>query len=176
MLFLYPRRLKAFNFDNFINSQNSFLWPEYFIDYFCVRLVFTFPPKDSTLQYKKCVHLWNNFPCIRTLITTIKSNILVGVAGLYTVLTHYKKLGEVGVDRSPPPLQYLNHNNALIFIFVEIWNKIKNKMALNNGTIFTSYHHCISMPGLFANFLVRGRDIFLRPPLPCLISGLGYNS
>ena len=30
-----PRRLKAFNFDNFDNSHNSFLWPEYFIDYFC---------------------------------------------------------------------------------------------------------------------------------------------
>ena len=27
-----PRRIKAFNFDN---SHNSFLWPEYFIDYFC---------------------------------------------------------------------------------------------------------------------------------------------
>ena len=32
-----------------------------------IRLVFTFPPKDSTLQCKKCVHLWNNFPCISTL-------------------------------------------------------------------------------------------------------------
>ena len=32
-----------------------------------IRLVFTFPPKDNTLQYKKCVHLWNNFPCISTL-------------------------------------------------------------------------------------------------------------
>ena len=29
-----------------------------------IRVVFTFPPKDSTLQYKKYVHLWNNFPCI----------------------------------------------------------------------------------------------------------------
>ena len=28
-----------------------------------ICLVFTFPTKDSTLQYKKCVHLWNNFPC-----------------------------------------------------------------------------------------------------------------
>ena len=36
-----------------------------------IRLVFTFPPKDSTLQYKKCVHLWNNFPCISTLGITI---------------------------------------------------------------------------------------------------------
>ena len=37
---------------------------------FVIRLVFTLPPKDSTLQtavYKKCVHLWNNFPCISTL-------------------------------------------------------------------------------------------------------------
>ena len=31
---------------------------------FDIRLVFPFPPRDSTLQYKKCVHLWNNFPCI----------------------------------------------------------------------------------------------------------------
>ena len=36
-----------------------------------IRLVFTFPPKDSTLQYKKCVHLWNNFPCISTLLEII---------------------------------------------------------------------------------------------------------
>ena len=32
-----------------------------------IRLVFTFPPKENTLQYKKCVHLWNNFPCFSTL-------------------------------------------------------------------------------------------------------------
>ena len=30
-----------------------------------IRLVFPFPPKYSTLQYKKCAHLWNNFPCIK---------------------------------------------------------------------------------------------------------------
>ena len=33
-----------------------------------IRLVFPFPPKDSTLQNKKCVYLWNNFPCIRTFL------------------------------------------------------------------------------------------------------------
>ena len=32
-----------------------------------IRFVFTFPPNDSTLQYKKCVNLLNNFPCISTL-------------------------------------------------------------------------------------------------------------
>ena len=54
---------KALNFDNFDNSLNSFLWPEYFIDYlrerwipcqgFDNRLVFTLPPRDSTLQLQK---------------------------------------------------------------------------------------------------------------------------
>ena len=33
-----------------------------------IRLVITFPPKDSTLQYKKCVHFLNNFLCISTLV------------------------------------------------------------------------------------------------------------
>ena len=32
-----------------------------------IRLVFTLPPRDSTLQYKKYVHFWNNFPCIKSL-------------------------------------------------------------------------------------------------------------
>ena len=26
-----------------------------------IRLVFTLPPRDSTLQYKRCVYFWNNF-------------------------------------------------------------------------------------------------------------------
>ena len=57
-----PRRRKAYNFDNFENSHNSFLWPEYYSceNGFHVRLsnpsVFTFPSKDSTPLYKKCVH------------------------------------------------------------------------------------------------------------------------
>ena len=34
---------------------------------FDIRLVFTLPPRDSTLQDKRCVHLWNNFPCIKSL-------------------------------------------------------------------------------------------------------------
>ena len=53
------------------------IWPKFFIDFFMwkmdpmsgfdIRLVFTLPPRDSTMQYKRCVHLWNNFPCIITL-------------------------------------------------------------------------------------------------------------
>ena len=44
-----------------------FLWKWIPCQAVTIRLVFTFPPKDSTLQYKKFVHLWNNFPCIITL-------------------------------------------------------------------------------------------------------------
>ena len=75
MFIKYPRRLIALNFDNFENSNNSFLWPEYFfmgkmdpMSGFDIRLVFTLPPRESTVQYKRCAHLWNNFPCISTLI------------------------------------------------------------------------------------------------------------
>ena len=38
---------------------------------FDIRLVLL-PPSDSTLQYKKCIHLWNNFPCIKSLVEMIK--------------------------------------------------------------------------------------------------------
>ena len=73
----YPRRIKTFNFDNFENlhivsyDQNFSSISFVKIDSMSgcdFRLVFTFPSKDSTLQYKKCVHLWNNFPCISTLL------------------------------------------------------------------------------------------------------------
>ena len=54
-----------------------------------IRLVSTLPPKDSTLQYKRCVHLWNNFPCIKTLTWTETWNrtqysILSGSPELYS--------------------------------------------------------------------------------------------
>ena len=66
-VYMYPWRIKALNFDNFDNSHNSFLWPEYFIDFLCekmdpmsgcdIRLVLTLTTRDSTIQYKKCVDL-----------------------------------------------------------------------------------------------------------------------
>ena len=41
-----------------------FMWKMDPISGFDIRLVFTLPPRDRTLQYKRCVHFWNNFPCI----------------------------------------------------------------------------------------------------------------
>ena len=44
-------------------------WSIYFLG-FDIRLVFTLPPRDSTLQYKRCVLFWNNFPCATSLLST----------------------------------------------------------------------------------------------------------
>ena len=44
-----------------------FMWKMGPMSGFDILPVFTLPPRDSTLQFKRCVHLWNNFPCIITL-------------------------------------------------------------------------------------------------------------
>ena len=44
-----------------------FMWKMDPISGFDIRLVFTLPPKDSKLQYKRCVHFWKNFPCLTIL-------------------------------------------------------------------------------------------------------------
>ena len=36
---LVSEEVKSIKFDNFDNSHNSFLWPEYFIDYLCERWI-----------------------------------------------------------------------------------------------------------------------------------------
>ena len=48
-----------------------FMWKMDPMPGFDIRLAFTLPPRDSTLQYKRCVNLWNNFPCIITLMYTM---------------------------------------------------------------------------------------------------------
>jgi len=85
---LVSEEVKSIKFDNFDNSHNSFLWPEYFIDFFMwkmnpmsgcnIRLVYTLPPWDSTLQYKRCEHFWNNFPCITFLYLIIWKRTVTG--------------------------------------------------------------------------------------------------
>ena len=44
-----------------------FMWKMDPISGFDIPLVFTLLPRDSTLQYKRCVHFWNNFPCLTIL-------------------------------------------------------------------------------------------------------------
>ena len=85
---LVSEEVKSIKFDNFDNSHNNFLRPEYFIDFLMwkmdpmsggnIRLVFTLPPRDSTLQYKRCVHFWNNFLCITSLNQKIQIVVLDG--------------------------------------------------------------------------------------------------
>ena len=43
------------------------MWKMDLMSVFDIHLVFTLPSRDSTLQYKRCVHFWKNFPCITSL-------------------------------------------------------------------------------------------------------------
>ena len=61
-----------------------FMWKMDLMSGCDIRLVFTLPPRDSTLQYKRCLHLWNNFPCIST---------LSGIMSVYTML-YFKTLSQ----------------------------------------------------------------------------------
>ena len=88
------------NFENFDNSHNSFLWPEYVTNFYVkegsdVRLghpscVYMTAQRQYTTVYKRCVHLWNNFSCI--IIPCVISNIVFITfkisdwhAGLYNI-------------------------------------------------------------------------------------------
>ena len=83
---LVSEEVKSIKFDNFDNSHNSFydqnislilfMWKMDPMSGCNIRLVFTLPPKysSSTLQYKRCVHFWNNFPCITSLAVPIFSS------------------------------------------------------------------------------------------------------
>ena len=53
---------------------------------FHIRLVFKLPPRDSTLQQKRCVHIWNNFPWIRTLLQPNLITLIVEIASVTTFL------------------------------------------------------------------------------------------
>ena len=67
-----------------------FMWQMGPLAGFDIRLVFTLPPRDSTLQYKRCVHFWNNYPCI-TFLT--KPKILFNYANFLILLTmHMQKM------------------------------------------------------------------------------------
>ena len=68
-----------FSYDQNI-SLIFFMWKMDPMSGFDIRLVFTLPPRDSTLQYKRCVHLWNNFPCIATLVP---ATVIINVFPIY---------------------------------------------------------------------------------------------
>ena len=81
-----------------------------------IRLVFTLPPRDSTLQYKRCVLLWNNFSCIITFVncnlecTGTQSSAIRGREGrphLYFVQS--RKLSQNQLLRSALTIFYQPH-------------------------------------------------------------------
>ena len=91
-----------------------FMWKMDPMSGFDIRHVFTLPPRDSTLQYKRCVYFGNNFPCITSLILPIyqkQTETILKVKGT--------------VDKvSNPPLKELNikfkNDNLLPFVWAQM--------------------------------------------------------
>ena len=53
------------------NISLIFMWMMDPMSGFDIRLVFTLVPRNSTLQYLRCVHFWNGFPCLTSLTLCI---------------------------------------------------------------------------------------------------------
>ena len=105
---------------------------------FDIRLVFTFPPKDSTLQYKKSVHLLNNFPCISTLINTMY---LFGIVYLSIYLSVFLSI---------------IHLSTYLSIFLSVWMFFCFVSLSIYLTIFLSRNYCFTV-SLFLCFNVEYR-------------------
>ena len=101
-----------------------------------IRPVYTLPPRDSTLQLKRCVHLWNNFPCIITLACIMFSlklwvvNIKILMMSFYTdvfmtfspdVFMIFSKSLEITNKRDRCAVLKNDRIIKIEFIFLNVW-------------------------------------------------------
>ena len=85
---------------------------------FDIHLVFTLPPRDSALQYKRCVHLWNNFPCITTLQIHIHDVSAPWSLYIYIWLSYEKS---ILIYDLPPPLPPGGTNHEMNAQMISKW-------------------------------------------------------
>ena len=87
-----------------------------------IRLVFTFPPIDSTLQYNRCVHLWNNIPSISTLPFPMHLMIVhdfgIKIYFLQLHFLHQKREYSFGVSSCVASVVCIIYNKAL-FAYIQ---------------------------------------------------------
>ena len=67
------------------------------------------PPIDSTLQYKRCIHLWNNLPCI---ITLVKGQVFC-FQFIYNYILKVTKLKKILLQTKYRVLHHSLHGNPL---------------------------------------------------------------
>ena len=102
---------------------------------FDIRLVFLLVPRDSTLQYKRCVHFWNNFPCIPSLparyYTDIESLFSLNFIPSFLVLVSGHNVdGQRRINIYPIlPIQLCN----LITTFYEYEGEYSNRIHRRNS-------------------------------------------
>ncbi len=105
-----------------------------------IRPVFTLPTRDSTLQCKRCVHLWNSFPCIVTLLYSLYLTYNFGPNALKHVVAMNK----------PPKLRSASSH------YLKILGKVKVTLLL--GTYEFSIHVIVYEEK--RNVLLLGSDAF----------------
>ena len=105
-----------------------------------IRLVFIFPPKDSTLQYKKCVHLWNNYLCI--IILWFLLCILcvhIETSSLWAAIVNKNRRISVCLV-SEEDKKAFNFDNLIIHIIVSYDQNISLIFYVKDGSHFRLWH------------------------------------
>ena len=81
--------------------------------------MFTLPPRDSTLQYKRCVQLWNNSPYITPLIAP----------SFYSISPWFPQLGQI--NRTVQYYILLEHTCISFRLFGHNCSKLCTAVAFN---------------------------------------------
>ena len=118
-----------------------------------IHFVFAFPSTDSTVQYKKCVHLWNNFPYISTLCENKFKVIMQGkLFQRFTDILYCSVLFLSNVNTrqiSKPDMIHLSHKKSMKYsghrkLLCELW-KLSKFNAFNLFEYFTNTD-CLQIP------------------------------
>jgi len=111
-----------------------FRWKMDSMSGFDIRLVFTLPPRDSTLQYKRCVHLWNKFPCITTLIWTNQGK--MQSISLIWMQSHFLSIIQQCLNFQSWLTSLFNLNKEenfkeknVMFFVLDLWSKVTQFLA-----------------------------------------------
>ena len=119
-----------------------FMWKMDPMSGFDIRLVFTLPPSDSTLQYKRCVHFWNTFLALNPLWrrTYYTTNLIVKRGGRERVTF-------------PPYIFYKD----IVYLY-----RFRDLIEIFNYCIFIYFTLCLPCP-IIVGRIVEGESCVENP-------------
>ena len=128
--------------------QWLFMWKMDPMSGFDICLVFTLPPSDSTLQCKRCVHLWNKFPCIKSLLilrfpkNETSETIVINVIWGFWVSIVMKHIQSILINQKYWILTNLRSSIRIEFM-KQLYLKNKALFFLKLTKIKTEIEHCL---------------------------------